>query len=122
MEDLSKGISEWSESCILHLINMQQSCILIYMSFDIILEIPGEPFDGTVALSMGTAMPKGCGKKSDAMLKNVGLPIEISTVRLTKALLNNGCRRDLDNGNNRGGVNGCLIWYLSFQWMISGAG
>ncbi|MBW1692444.1 MAG: hypothetical protein DRG87_07060 [Deltaproteobacteria bacterium] len=106
----------------LHLFNMHQFCTVLYLGFDVILGVPGEPLDGTVALSMGTAMPKGCGDNSEAMLKNVGLPIEISTVRLTKDLLNNGCQRDLDNGNNREGVNGCLIWYLSFQWMISGAG
>ena len=58
VEGLPKGISEWSKSCILHLINMHQSCILIHMDFDVILGIPGEPLDGTVVLSAGTEMPK----------------------------------------------------------------
>jgi len=56
------------------------------------------------------------------MLKNVGLPVEICAVHLAKDPLNNECQRDLDNGNNREGVNGCLIWYLSFRWIKSGAG
>ena len=62
------------------------------MDFDVILGMPGEPLDRTVALSMGTAMPKGCREYSGAMLKNVSLPIEISTVRLTKDLLNTTAR------------------------------
>ena len=71
---------------------MHQSCILIHMDFDVILGMPGEPLDGTVVLSTGTAMPKGCRENSEAMLKNVSLPIEISTVRLTKDPLNTPVR------------------------------
>jgi len=47
------------------------------MDFDVILGMPGEPLDRTVVLSTGTAMPKGCRENSEAMLKNVSLPIEI---------------------------------------------
>jgi len=58
------------------------------MDFDVILGIPGEPLDGTVVLSTGTAMPKGCRERFEAMLKNVSLPVEISTVHLAKDPLN----------------------------------
>ena len=95
VEYLPKGIPGWSKSCMLHLINMHQSCILIYMGFDVILGMPGEPLVGTVALSTGTAMPKGCRENSGPMLKNVSLPIEISTVRLSKDLLNTTARGTL---------------------------
>ena len=40
-----------------------------------------------VVLSGATAMPKGCKEKFENMLKNVSLPVEISTVRLAEELL-----------------------------------
>ncbi len=41
-----------------------------------------------IVLSGATAMPKGCKGKFEDMLKKVSLPVEISTVRLAKDLLN----------------------------------
>ncbi len=40
-----------------------------------------------IALSGGTATPKGCKEKFENMLKNFSLPVEISTVRLAEDLL-----------------------------------
>lgn len=40
-----------------------------------------------IVLSGATAMPKGCKEKFESMLKNVSLPVEISTVRLAEDLL-----------------------------------
>jgi len=37
-----------------------------------------------IVLSGGTATPKGCREKFEKMIKNVSLPVEISTVRLAK--------------------------------------
>jgi hypothetical protein len=41
-----------------------------------------------IVLSGATAMPNGCKGKFENMLKNVSLPVEISTVHLAKDLLN----------------------------------
>ena len=41
-----------------------------------------------IVLSGGTAMPKGCRDKFEKMLGNVGLPVEISSVRLAEDPLN----------------------------------
>ena len=41
-----------------------------------------------IVLSGGTAIPKGCRERFEKMLKNVSLPVEISTVRLAEDLLN----------------------------------
>ena len=46
MWDLLKGFLNGTKIA-LHLIIMQQSCILIHMDFDVILEIPGEPLGKT---------------------------------------------------------------------------
>ena len=88
VEDLPKGISEWSKSCRLHLIDMHQYCILIHIDFDVILGMRGEPLAGKVVLSAGTAVPRGCRERFEAMPKNAGLPAEISTVHLAKDPLN----------------------------------
>jgi hypothetical protein len=40
-----------------------------------------------IALSGASALPKGCKEKFENMLKNVSLPVEISTVRLAEDLL-----------------------------------
>jgi len=41
-----------------------------------------------IVLSGGTAMPKGCRETFEKMLKNVSLPIEISTVRIAEDPIN----------------------------------
>lgn len=41
-----------------------------------------------IILSGGTAMPKGCKERFVKMLKNINLPVEISTVRLSEDPLN----------------------------------
>ena len=41
-----------------------------------------------IVLSGGTVIPKGCRERFEKMLKNVNLPIEISTVRLAKDPIN----------------------------------
>ena len=41
-----------------------------------------------IVLSGGTAMPKGCRERVEKMLKNVKLPLSISTVRLAADPLN----------------------------------
>ena len=41
-----------------------------------------------IVLSGGTAMPKGCRDKFENMLKNISLPVEISSVRLAEDPLN----------------------------------
>ena len=88
IEDLPKGISEWSKSCMLHLIDMHQYCILIHMDFDVILGMRGEPLDGKVVLSAGTAVPRGCRERFEAMPKNAGLSVVISTGLLAEYPLN----------------------------------
>lgn len=58
------------------------------MDFDVILTILGQPLDGKVVLSTSTAVPKGCRESFEAMPKNAGLSVVISTGRLAKDPLN----------------------------------